>query len=104
MLFRSGFDASAVATGSWIHVALTADGNKLTPYVDGVAGTAKPTGGAVEHDPMPIVIAADEESSDVPNANYLDGAADEIRIEHGVRDADWLAYDDAAQRDMVIDY
>jgi biopolymer transport protein ExbB len=99
-----GFDASAVATGSWIHVALTADGNKLTPYVDGVAGTAKPTGAAVEHDPMPIVIAADEESSDVPNANYLDGAADEIRIEHGVRDASWLGYDDAAQRDMVIDY
>lgn len=99
-----GFDASAIAAGAWFHLALTADADQLTPYVDGVAGNAKPTGAVVEHDPTPIVIAGDEESSPEPNANYLDGAADEIRIEHGVRDADWLAYDDAAQRDMVIDY
>lgn len=99
-----GFDAGTIATSAWFHLALTADASQLTPYVDGVAGAAKPTGADVEHDPTSIVIGGDEESSSEPNANYLDGAADEIRIEHGVRDAAWLAYDDAAQRDMVIDY
>jgi hypothetical protein len=99
-----GFDSQTVALDGWAHVALTADANELTPFLDGSAGSPKPTGGDVAHDPTPIVIGADEESADEPNANFLDGAADEIRIEHGVRTPAWLRYDDLAQRDQVIDY
>jgi len=99
-----GFDTGTVST-TWTHLAMTADSSELTPYIDGVVGAQmSPTGADVQHDPTPIVIGADEESSTLPNMNFLDGAADEIRIEHGVRSAKWIRYDDQAQRDLVISY
>jgi hypothetical protein len=100
-----GFDTGTVSAATWTHLAMTASSSELTPYVDGVVGAQmKPTGANVQHDPTPILIGADEESSTIPNANFLDGAVDEIRIEHGVRSAPWIHYDDQAQRDLVITY
>ena len=97
--------AGSVALGQWIHLAMTADQTKLTPYLNGaVSGATQPTGLAVKNDATPVLIGCDEESSAQPNANYLDGAVDEIRIEKVVRSANWIRYDDAAQRDLVITY
>ena len=100
-----GLDTGTVLAATWTHLAMTANSSELTPYIDGaVGGQMRQTGADIQHDATPIVIGADEESSTSPNANFLDGAADEIRIEHGVRSAQWIRYDDQAQRDLVISY
>jgi len=96
--------AAAIPLGRWTHLAFVADGVQLTSYLDGAPTGKISAPGPIQHDAMPVVIGADQNMSPVPNGNFLDGLADEIRIEHGVRSAAWLRYDDLAQRDQVISY
>ena len=59
---------------------------------------------AIKNDATWMLIGCDEESSAQPNATYFHGVIDEVRIEQVVCSANWIHYDDAAQRDMVITY
>jgi biopolymer transport protein ExbB len=97
--------AAGVASGQWMHLAVTADTTLLVPYLNGaVSAAGVATGMTVDTDTTPMLIGCDEGVTNQPNENFLHGAADEIRVEQVARDADWIKYDDAAQRDMVITY
>ena len=97
--------ATEVASGQWMHLAVTADTATLVPYLNGaVSAPGVATGMALDNDTTPMLIGCDEGLSNQPNENFLHGAVDEVRVEQVVRSANWLHYDDAAQRDMVITY
>jgi hypothetical protein len=88
-----------VTLGHWTHLALSYDGSNFGLFVDGARVAMTAVGGNVQHDANSMIIGATMGSS-----GYLDGMADEIRLEHAYRSDMWIHYEDAAMRDGVISY
>jgi hypothetical protein len=84
---------------------MTYDGATERLYVDGAQVTTTATSGDVRHGGHPLLIGADHNSSSVlPDADFVDGRLDEVRLESIARSAAWLAYDDLSVRDALIAY
>jgi hypothetical protein len=61
--------------------------------------------GNLRHGTHPIYIGADHNSTSAnPDADFIDGKIDEIRLETVARTPAWIAYDVAAMKDQVINY
>ncbi len=100
-----GTAGHAIPTGTWTHLAMTYDGATERLYVDGAQVTTTTTSGALRDGGHPILIGADHNSnSALPDADFVDGRVDEVRLEAIVRSAGWLAYDDLSVRDELIAY
>ena len=87
-----------------VHLALTADGAVARLYVNGVERAARPITGPVVHSPRPILIGADASFGAGPDADFLDGFIDEVKIETVARDPAWIQADYLAMRDLLIEY
>jgi hypothetical protein len=96
--------ARPASTGSWTHLALVADATSASLFVDGVPYAQIPTGAPLVQDSDPIYLGADSNGGVRADTDWLDGVADEVRLEHGVRSAAWLAADDLSVRDQMITY
>jgi hypothetical protein len=100
-----GGPADAVTLGTWTHLAMTYDGSSTEVlYKDGVAIKTTAVTGAMLHGAHAILLGADRNNGGQPDADFVDGMLDEVRIESVARSADWVAYDVASQRDQVITY
>ncbi len=67
--------ASAVAVGSWSHVAMTYDGSRIDVYVNGSAVASHPASGAVDASTDALQIGGNAGS-----AEWFAGAIDEVRV------------------------
>jgi len=98
------FTATAATARTWVHLALTADGAVARLYVNGVERAARPITGPVVHSPRPILLGADASFGAGPDADFLDGFIDEVKIETVARDPAWIQADYLAMRDLLIEY
>jgi hypothetical protein len=98
--------AAAIPLDQWTHLVITYDGLVEWLYFDGAAASTASTPGPVLHDSHPIFIGADRnvQGSPAPDADFVSGRVDEIRLESVVRSPAWLAYDDKSMRDQLIRY
>jgi hypothetical protein len=96
--------ARPASTGNWAHLALVADATTASLFVDGVQYDQIATGAPLVQDADPIYLGADSNGGTRADSDWLDGTIDELRLEHGVRSAAWLATDDLAMRDRLITY
>jgi hypothetical protein len=90
---------SMITLGHWTHLALTEDGGILALIIDGGGINTTVPVGDVMHHPNDVLIGTFGGGN-----GWLDGMADEIRLERVVRDPKWVAYEDVAMRDGVISY
>lgn len=65
---------TAIATGTWYHVAITFDGTTMRAYVNGAASGTKAESGTMFNSTAPIEIGARN------NAHFFDGTIDEVRF------------------------
>jgi len=56
----NGASGGTVSVGSWSHVALVRNGNIVTPYVNGIAGTTTTTSATLTSNIRALVIGADQ--------------------------------------------
>jgi len=90
----------------WVHLALTATTSVATLYIDGAVVTTVGFGGLpAAGNAKPIVLGADNNSAAAtPDADFLDGRLDEVRIETVARTAEWLRVDHLSMTDQLIRY
>jgi predicted small lipoprotein YifL len=88
-----------VTLGHWTHMTMTFDGSNSDLFVDGTQIATTPGNGNMEHDANAVLIGAT-----MGAAGYLDGMADEVRLERVARDYRWIGYEDLAMRDNLISY
>jgi len=98
------FTATPAIAGVWFQLALTVDGTIARLYVNGAERASRPVTGPVVHSPRPILIGADASAGAGPDADFLDGLVDEVKIENVVRDPAWIEADDLATRDQLLQY
>jgi uncharacterized cupredoxin-like copper-binding protein len=65
---------TAIATGTWYHVAITYDGTIMRAFVNGVAAGTESHTGTLFNSSQPIEIGARN------NAHFFDGTIDEVRF------------------------
>ncbi len=75
-----------VPLGAWHHVAMTWDGDTQRLWLDGAEVASQAATGTLDRDGAMPVTVGNVVTGDRP----LDGAIDEVRIEHTARSADWL--------------
>jgi hypothetical protein len=97
--------------GYWLHLVTVYDGSTLTLYRDNATvGPTATNGGALTTTTSTIYIGCDRNNTsgsqpaNVPDIDFFHGAIDEVRLESVARPADWLGFEDAAMRDLVITY
>jgi hypothetical protein len=97
--------AGAIGAGEWHHIAATYDGTTMVVYLDGSAIVTGPGAMPMPHDSNPIVIGGDAyTATHLPAHEFFLGDLDEVRLDHVVRDAAWIAAEAATGRDAIISY
>lgn len=98
--------AVGAMSARWVHVALTASLSVATLLIDGEVVQTKNVGGLpAAGNEKPIILGADNNNNaSLPDADFLDGRLDEVRIETVARSAEWLRIDHLAMTDQLIRY
>lgn len=99
-----GTPGSAIALATWTHLAMTYDGATEVLYVNGAPIATTAVVGMLLHGSHSILLGADRNNGAAPDADFVDGRIDEVRVENVSRSHAWLAFDNASQRDAVITY
>jgi chitodextrinase len=89
------FAPSALAVGSWTHIAVTYDGAALRYYVNGSLVATQPKTGAITTSTNPLQIGGDS----FFGSQYFKGSIDEVRVYNGVLSAAAIQADMAAPID-----
>ncbi len=99
---------STLPVGQWLHLAAVYDGASLTLYLNGLRDAARTAGGGLARTANPIFLGADRNSAstprNTPDADFLDGLLDEVRLENVARSPAWMAAADLIMRDEAITY
>ena len=100
----------ALPLSRWVHLAAVYDGVALTLYVDGRPSASLPASGRPARTANPLFLGADRNNGSgntppgVPDADFLDGALDEVRVERTARSAAWQEASYLAMQDQAISY
>lgn len=104
-------EGGVVSNNQWHALATTYDGTMLTSFLDGVPVATSPAAGTVQLTPSnAIFLGASCDNTDmtnqtqVPDADWIDGMIDEVRIEHVYRSAAWIAASGISIGDAWITY
>lgn len=99
---------SQLPIAQWLHVAAVYDGTSLTLYLNGLRDAARTAVGRLARTANPIFLGADRNSAvtppNTPDADFLDGMLDEVRLENVARSPAWIAASDLIMRDEAITY
>lgn len=86
----SAKSTTAVATGTWQHLAGVRDGQQMRVYIDGkLAGTLTATSSNISTDNHDVLIGANENYTTA--SEEWSGMLDEVRISTVARSASWIA-------------
>jgi hypothetical protein len=83
------FATATLTTGTWTHLALVFDGERLVHYIDGNPVGMQSEERPVDFDDDPVLIGAELDGETY--VSFLAGAVDEIRITARARTDGWLA-------------
>lgn len=64
----------------WTHFAVTYDSSSLKMYLNGTLVLGRPLSGVVSYDSSPVLIGADDDSSNEQYSFFFNGTVDEVKI------------------------
>lgn len=99
-------EAAARQSGGWTHLGLVIDGSTATLFVDGAVAASMTLAAPPSPPTFGVFVGADCDACPngtvVANADFLNGAIDELRLERAPRSAAWFDAVVATMRDEMI--